>query len=86
MAQTFQTVLKEEVVRGLWRGNVTNVLRVMPYSACQFTSYDVFKSKMVGEDGKLSPGQRVIAGALAGITATSFTHPLVMIGFVLNCA
>lgn len=76
MLQTFQTVLKEEGVRGLWRGNVTNVLRVMPYSACQFTSYDVFKSKMVGEDGKLTPSQRVIAGALAGITATTCTHPL----------
>lgn len=76
MLQTVQTVLKEEGIRGLWRGNVTNVLRVIPYSACQFTSYDLFKARMVGEDGRLSSFQRVIAGAMAGITATSVTHPL----------
>lgn len=76
MLQTAQTVLKEEGVKGLWRGNVTNVIRVIPYSACQFTSYDLFKSRMVGEDGRLSSFQRVVAGALAGITATTFTHPL----------
>jgi solute carrier family 25 phosphate transporter 23/24/25/41 len=76
MWETAQTVLKEEGPKGLWRGNVTNVLRVIPYSACQFTSYDVFKAKMVGEDGHLSSFQRVIAGALAGITATTVTHPL----------
>jgi len=76
MWETAQVVLKEEGPKGLWRGNVTNVLRVIPYSACQFTSYDMFKSKMVGSDGQLSPLQRVLAGALAGITATTVTHPL----------
>ena len=34
---------QEEGVWRLWRGNVTNIVRVVPYSATQFASYDFFK-------------------------------------------
>ena len=37
---TFKKIVNEEGIAKLWRGNGTNVIRVLPYSATQFTAYD----------------------------------------------
>jgi len=76
LIQTWATILKEEGVRNLWKGNVTNVIRVIPYSATQFASYDFFKHWITPTDRRQSTLERLCAGALAAITATSLTHPL----------
>ena len=46
------------------------ILRVVPYSATQLYSYEVFKRAFAGRDGKLSVPARLGAGACAGMTAT----------------
>jgi len=74
--QTWRTILKEEGWTKLWKGNVTNVARVIPYSATQFASYDFFKHWITPVGKKQSTVERLCAGALAAITATSLTHPL----------
>lgn len=76
MSQTLQTVIKEEGPAKLYRGNLTNLIRVIPYAAVQFTSYDVIKGILAFDDGTMSIPRRLAAGALAGISATSLTHPL----------
>lgn len=82
---TLRTIAFEEGISKLWRGNVTNVIRVVPYSATQFTSYDFYKSQLVGDSGReLGKIERLCAGALAGMTATSLTHPLDVIRLRLN--
>lgn len=81
---TFKKIVAEEGLLKLWRGNGTNVLRVLPYSATQFTSYDQYKAWMeervstTNEDGsvRLTVPQRLLCGAAAGMTATTITHPL----------
>ena len=50
--QTLKKIMQEEGVTRLWRGNVTNIVRVMPYSATQFTSYDFFKRRILPADRK----------------------------------
>ncbi|KAG0077802.1 hypothetical protein BGZ93_003589, partial [Podila epicladia] len=62
---------------GFMRGNGTNVIRIVPYSAVQFASYEQFK-KLLMEPGKhdLDTPRRLTAGALAGLTSVAFTYPL----------
>ncbi len=46
------------------------VLRVVPYSAAQLYSYEVFKKLFQDDDGDLPVQRRLLAGACAGMTAT----------------
>jgi solute carrier family 25 phosphate transporter 23/24/25/41 len=83
--QTCRTIVVEEGVTRLWRGNVTNMVRVFPYAATQFTSYEKFKVALLrGNDRKLTVVERLSAGALAGMTATTITHPLDLIRLRLS--
>eukprot|EP00002_Diphylleia_rotans_P016499 TRINITY_DN3209_c0_g1_i1.p1 TRINITY_DN3209_c0_g1~~TRINITY_DN3209_c0_g1_i1.p1 ORF type:complete len:301 (+),score=70.62 TRINITY_DN3209_c0_g1_i1:59-961(+) len=75
--QTFSTILKEEGLLSFWRGNGVNIVRIFPYSAFQFMSYEQYKKFLLGENQKdLTIPQRLLAGAMAGMTSTALTHPL----------
>lgn len=84
VVRTFGNIVREEGISGLWRGNGVNCIRVMPYAATQFASYDAYKRMFVSEDGKISVPQRLLCGGLAGATATTFTHPLDVIRLRLS--
>jgi solute carrier family 25 phosphate transporter 23/24/25/41 len=74
---TLVKIWREEGILGYMRGNGTNVVRIVPYSAVQFASYEQFK-RLLMEKGKteLDTPRRLTAGALAGITSVAFTYPL----------
>jgi solute carrier family 25 (mitochondrial phosphate transporter), member 23/24/25/41 len=40
---TLLKMWKEEGWRGFMRGNGTNCIRIVPYSACQFAAYTTYK-------------------------------------------
>ncbi|EGG06794.1 uncharacterized protein MELLADRAFT_48294 [Melampsora larici-populina 98AG31] len=69
---------KTEGWRGYFRGNGINVIRIAPYSAIQFSAYEVAKKLLT----RLSPTQelntplRLTAGAIAGICSVVATYPL----------
>ncbi|KAJ5637277.1 hypothetical protein N7490_007156 [Penicillium lividum] len=67
---------REEGWRGLMRGNGTNCIRIIPYSAVQFGSYNFYKKFVESPDGEMSPVRRLVCGAAAGITSVTFTYPL----------
>lgn len=67
---------KEEGLRGYWRGNFPQVIRVVPYSAVQLFAYEAYKKLFTGEDKELSVAGRLAAGACAGMTSTLVTYPL----------
>ncbi|KAF3777405.1 putative envelope ADP TP carrier protein [Nymphaea thermarum] len=67
---------KEEGVKGYWKGNLPQVIRIIPYSAVQLFSYEVYKKLLKGKDEQLSVAGRLIAGACAGMTSTLVTYPL----------
>ena len=46
------------------------ILKVVPYSAMQLYSYEVFKKAFSSKEGDLSVPGRLAAGACAGMTAT----------------
>ena len=41
--QSLILIGKEEGIRGYFKGNGTNVIRIVPYSAVQFAAYERFK-------------------------------------------
>ncbi|GAB1199801.1 hypothetical protein APSETT444_009160 [Aspergillus pseudonomiae] len=68
---------KEEGWRGFMRGNGTNCIRIIPYSAVQFGSYNFYKRfAEPAPDAELSPVRRLICGGAAGITSVTITYPL----------
>ena len=89
VGQSLRQIFQLEGVRGLWRGNGVNCIRVFPYAATQFVSYDKFKNLVttasvgagLGDFGVL---HRLVAGSMAAVTATSLTHPLDVIRLRLS--
>jgi solute carrier family 25 phosphate transporter 23/24/25/41 len=76
VGQAFRKIYTEEGILSFWKGNGVNVIRVAPYAAAQLASNDYYKSLLADEHGKLGVPQRLLAGALAGMTGTALTHPL----------
>jgi solute carrier family 25 (mitochondrial phosphate transporter), member 23/24/25/41 len=67
----------DEGWRGFMRGNGTNCIRIVPYSAVQFGSYSFYKKFAEPSPGAdLDPIRRLICGGCAGITSVTFTYPL----------
>lgn len=69
---------KEEGWRGFMRGNGTNCIRIVPYSAVQFGSYNFYKRQFFERHpgDSLTPVARLFCGGIAGITSVTFTYPL----------
>ncbi|KAF5186378.1 Thylakoid ADP,ATP carrier protein [Thalictrum thalictroides] len=67
---------KEEGLKGYWKGNLPQVIRIIPYSAVQLFAYEAYKKLLKGADGELSVVGRLAAGACAGMTSTLVTYPL----------
>lgn len=68
---------KDEGWRGFMRGNGTNCIRIVPYSAVQFGSYNLYKKLFEPSPGaELTSISRLVCGGTAGITSVIFTYPL----------
>ncbi|EOA24088.1 hypothetical protein CARUB_v10017319mg [Capsella rubella] len=69
-------IAKDEGMKGYWKGNLPQVIRVLPYSAVQLLAYESYKNLFKGKDDQLSVIGRLAAGACAGMTSTLLTYPL----------
>jgi len=71
------TITRSQGVRSLWRGNMATAVRVFPYSAIQFTSFDIFQSMFRKPDHTYIQKNfyNFVSGSLTGIIATTFTYP-----------
>ncbi|XP_073044518.1 thylakoid ADP,ATP carrier protein, chloroplastic-like [Primulina eburnea] len=74
--EAFALIGKEEGVKGYWKGNLPQVIRIIPYSAVQLFAYETYKKLFQSKDGELSVLGRLAAGACAGMTSTFVTYPL----------
>eukprot|EP01135_Chromosphaera_perkinsii_P001574 Nk52_evm44s207 gene=Nk52_evmTU44s207 len=75
VVQTLVDIGKKEGIVGYFKGNGTNVIRMVPYSAVQFASYERYK-KLVNLDEGHSTLKRLFCGAMAGVTSVATTYPL----------
>ncbi|EXJ94694.1 hypothetical protein A1O1_03091 [Capronia coronata CBS 617.96] len=77
IAKALRKMYRDEGWRGFMRGNGTNCVRIVPYSAVQFGSYSIYKRFAEPSPGAdLDPIRRLLCGGLAGITSVVFTYPL----------
>ncbi|KAL8283677.1 hypothetical protein RQP46_005472 [Phenoliferia psychrophenolica] len=73
---------REEGFKGYMRGNGVNVLRIAPYSAVQFSTYELVKGIMVSGGAEIDTPRRLLAGSLAGIMSVVSTYPLDLVSKV----
>ncbi|KAL3921328.1 MAG: hypothetical protein SGPRY_004941 [Prymnesium sp.] len=75
MVQTMKTIVTNEGMRGLWRGNTVNVVRMVPSKcvllSCSDLYQDLFRYNGVGAFQRGG-----LAGAFSGATACLCTYPL----------
>ncbi|KAF1820654.1 mitochondrial carrier, partial [Dissoconium aciculare CBS 342.82] len=77
ISKALAKIWREEGFKGMMAGNGTNCIRIVPYSAVQFGSYNIYKPYFEeSPDQPLSAVRRLVCGALAGITSVSVTYPL----------
>ncbi|KAJ9156713.1 hypothetical protein NKR23_g1094 [Pleurostoma richardsiae] len=78
VGKALKKMWREEGWRGFMRGNGTNCIRIVPYSAVQFGSYNFYKRHFFEQypGADLSSFSRLICGGIAGITSVTFTYPL----------
>lgn len=74
--QALRKMWIDEGWRGFMRGNGTNCIRIVPYSAVQFGSFNLYRPFFESSEGVLDPIPRLICGGCAGITSVTFTYPL----------
>ena len=80
VSAALRKVMAAEGIRGFWRGNAINLLRVCPYKAINFAAFDAYRGVAVA----LSPGGPhdvdkallAIAGAAAGVTSVCSCFPM----------
>jgi len=74
---TFKYMYQEGGVKGLWRGNGINVIKIAPESALKFMAYDEMKKYIKGSDNRdLEVYERLMAGSFAGALSQTVIYPL----------
>lgn len=80
--EVFSNIMKTDGWKGLFRGNLVNVIRVAPSKAIELFAYDTVNkalSAKPGEQQKLPVPASLIAGACAGVSSTLVTYPLELV-------
>lgn len=76
---SMKTIWRTEGFFGFFRGNSATVVRIMPYAAMQYQSFEFYNralSHYVFQSEKPSPVKRFVAGAMAGSTSVLCTYPI----------
>ncbi|KAK4277156.1 hypothetical protein QN277_015197 [Acacia crassicarpa] len=80
--EVFNDIMKTDGWKGLFRGNLVNVIRVAPSKAIELFAYDTVNKNLSpkpGEQPKLPIPASLIAGACAGVSSTICTYPLELV-------
>ncbi|XP_031286267.1 adenine nucleotide transporter BT1, chloroplastic/mitochondrial [Pistacia vera] len=80
--EVFQNIMKTDGWKGLFRGNLVNVIRVAPSKAIELFAFDTVNKKLSaksGEQSKIPIPASLIAGACAGVSSTLCTYPLELV-------
>ncbi|XBW36823.1 hypothetical protein QEN19_002402 [Hanseniaspora menglaensis] len=68
---------KKEGIKGLFRGNGINCLRVFPYMSIQYFAFQSYKNHVLaGSKTEIETKDRLVAGFLSGVSCVIGTYPL----------
>ncbi|KAM6541837.1 hypothetical protein CsatB_006284 [Cannabis sativa] len=76
--QSLKKLLKHEGVKGFYKGNGASVIRIVPYAALHYMTYEQYRSWILNHYPILGSGTHIdlLAGAASGGTAVLCTYPL----------
>ncbi|XP_072347539.1 mitochondrial adenyl nucleotide antiporter SLC25A24-A-like isoform X2 [Scyliorhinus torazame] len=69
-------MIKEGGVSSMWRGNLTNILKIGPELAFKFMAYEELKTVIAVEPQNLGIKDRFVAGSMAGAFSQTATYPV----------
>ncbi|RLN52546.1 hypothetical protein BBJ29_005737 [Phytophthora kernoviae] len=70
IGQSLRQIHAEEGLRGYFKGNGANCVRVFPYVAIQFAVFERLKTLLITDGAEaLSPMQKLLGGAFAGVVS-----------------
>jgi len=76
MSQCIKKMFQEEGLTGFYKGNGANIVKIAPETGVKFFAYEKMKN-LLGDDQKMiTPYNRFIAGATAGVIAQVSIYPL----------
>lgn len=95
MVSELTELFKSEGVKGFFKGNGANCLKVAPTRGVQFFAFESFKKRLVTwkkesrglpEEASmtLSPLERLVAGGFAGMIASSMVYPIEVVKTMLT--
>ncbi|CDP13493.1 unnamed protein product [Coffea canephora] len=82
VTEVFHNIMEHDGWKGLFRGNMVNVIRVAPSKAIELFAYDTVNKNLSpksGEQPKLPVPASLVAGACAGVSSTLVTYPLELV-------
>lgn len=72
-------IWRKEGLLGYYKGNGAQLVRIFPYAAIQFMSYEQYKRLLRPYFSQQTHTSNLVAGSMTGITAVTFTYPLDMV-------
>lgn len=75
----FAAIYRNEGLLGYYKGNGAMMVRIFPYAAIQFMSYEQYKRLLKPYFDQNTHSSKLLAGSLTGVTAVTFTYPLDMV-------
>jgi solute carrier family 25 phosphate transporter 23/24/25/41 len=69
IAGGFRGIYREGGIKAFFRGNGTNVVKIIPETAIKFLMYDTIKAKVCKNPKKPVTSERLISGACAGFAS-----------------
>lgn len=71
-----RAIYREGGLAAFFRGNGTNIVKIMPESAVKFFAFEWLRKAIVKDPANVTVPERFVAGALAGVTAQTAIYPL----------
>jgi len=76
MIQSVVQIYREGGMTNFYKGNGTNIVKIAPETGVKFFMYEKMKNIISKDQKTITPGERFIAGATAGVVAQTTIFPL----------
>ncbi|XP_059802434.1 calcium-binding mitochondrial carrier protein SCaMC-2-like [Hypanus sabinus] len=69
-------MIAEGGLSSMWKGNLTNIMKICPELAIKFMAYEELKELIAADPENLRMKERFLAGSMAGAVSQSATYPI----------
>ena len=84
MSQSMLKFYQLEGAKGYFKGNGANIIRIIPFSALEFYTFEKCKYIFLSDEDPRNKIRLLLCGSVAGIVASSCTYPLDLVRTLLS--